>query len=72
MPFAQENEPRLLLTLNKNVLGFWLLATLGSCTASVRLMHGVLSKPVCVRKILPSAGLKWGSHRFTPLRMLVC
>jgi hypothetical protein len=37
---------------------------IGSCTASVRLMHGVVSKPVCRRKMIFSAGLKWGGHRF--------
>jgi hypothetical protein len=42
------------------------------CTASVRLMYGVLSKPVCVRKMSLSAGLKLGGQRFPQRRMLVC
>jgi hypothetical protein len=46
--------------------------THGSCPASVRFMHGVLSKPVCVRQMSLSADLKWGSPRFTQRRMLVC
>ena len=48
------------------------LQVLGPCTASVLLMHGVLSKPVCVRKMSLSAGLTWGGHRFPQLRMAVC
>ena len=35
-------------------------------------MHGVLSKPVCVRTMSLSAGLKLGGHRCTQLRMRVC
>ena len=30
-------------------------------------MHGVLSKPVCLRKMILSAGLKLGGHRVTQL-----
>jgi hypothetical protein len=32
----------------------------GSCTASVRLMHGVWSKPICGRNMSLLAGLTWG------------
>jgi hypothetical protein len=46
--------------------------TTWSCTASVRLIPGVLSKPVCVRNMSLSAGLKWGGYCFPHLRMLVC
>jgi hypothetical protein len=31
-----------------------------SCTASVRLMHGVWSKPICGRNMSLLAGLTWG------------
>jgi hypothetical protein len=48
------------------------ITTMRSCTASVRLMYGVLSKPVCVRKMSLSAGLKLGGHRLPQLRVLVC
>jgi hypothetical protein len=44
----------------------------GSCTASVRLIPGVLSKPVCVRNMSLSAGLQWGGYGVPHLRMLVC
>jgi hypothetical protein len=45
---------------------------LGSCTACVRLIPGVLSKPICVRNMSLSAGLNWGGYGFPHLRMLVC
>jgi hypothetical protein len=32
----------------------------------------VLSKPVCVRQMLLSAGLRLRGYRFTQLRMMVC
>jgi hypothetical protein len=35
-------------------------------------MHEVLSKPVCVRNMSLSAGLKLEGHRFSRLRMAVC
>jgi len=44
----------------------------GSCRASVRLIPGVLSKPVYVRNMSLSAGLKWGGYCFPHLRMLDC
>jgi type II secretory pathway predicted ATPase ExeA len=55
----------------------WLLdtcteRTIGSCRASVRLIPGVLSKPVCVRNMSLSAGLKWGGYCFPHLRILDC
>jgi hypothetical protein len=43
-----------------------------SCTATVRLIRGVLSKPVCVRQMLLSAGLRLRGYRFTQLPMMVC
>jgi transposase-like protein len=49
-----------------------MIAPSGSCTASVRLMNGVSSKLVCVRKMSLSADFKWGDPRFTQRRMLVC
>ena len=33
-------------------------------------MHGVLSKPVCVRTMILSAGLELGGHRLPQLRLM--
>jgi hypothetical protein len=46
--------------------------TVRSCRATVRVMRRVLSTPVSVRNMILSAGLTWGGHRFTHLRMGVC
>jgi hypothetical protein len=65
MPWDKED-------LNRQRVQKMVVEAARSCPSSVRLMHGVLSKPVCVRKMILSAGLKWGGHRFTQLRMMVC
>jgi hypothetical protein len=43
-----------------------------SCTATVRIMRGVLSRPAYVRSMILSAGLTVGGHRVRQLRMVVC
>jgi hypothetical protein len=43
-----------------------------SCRATVRVMRGVLSKSVSMRKMRLSAGRKLGGHRFTSLHRVVC
>src|SRR5215471_111476 len=43
----------------------WRYLPRGSCTATVRLMRVVLSKPACVRQMLLSAGLRLRGYRFT-------